>query len=131
MRLVLVAGAGASRELGESGPLPLMADWSNALCEALDSKERDLAAAVHLKSGMSGPEFEQALGLLLRWEQMRYLEHRFEGLGGPTPNSTTSESTSGWRRSPAQSTNRCMTSLDGTGVGRDRARSVRPPVQGT
>jgi hypothetical protein len=82
-----------------------MADWSNALCEALDSKERHLAAAVHLTSGMSGPEFEKTLGLLLRWEQMRYLEQRFEGAGRTVtqqhhrPDTTGRESgrTAGWR----------------------------------
>jgi hypothetical protein len=31
---------------------------------------------------MSGPEFEANLGLLLRWEETRYLEARFQMLGG-------------------------------------------------
>jgi hypothetical protein len=31
---------------------------------------------------MSGAEFEQAVGLLLRWQQIRHLEERFAGLGG-------------------------------------------------
>lgn len=83
MQLVLVTGAGASRELGDGEPLPLMPDWSNALCSALDGQESGLAAAMKLAPGMSGSDFEKALGLLLRWEQVRYLEERFEGLGGP------------------------------------------------
>lgn len=82
MRLVLVTGAGASRRLGiDDSPLPLMADWSDALCAALNAKEADLAAACHLKTGMGGEEFEKNLGLLLRWEQVRHLNERFEGLG--------------------------------------------------
>ena len=91
MQLVLITGAGASRQLGEGEPLPLMPDWSNALCDALDGKERSLAGAVHLAPGMSGPEFEMALGVVLRWEQVRYLEERFQGLGGPTAGSFVNE----------------------------------------
>lgn len=87
MQLVLVTGAGASRELGDGKPLPLMPDWANALCEALDAKEGNLAAAAKLAPGLSGMEFEEALGLLLRWEQVRHLEERFSGLGGPHPGS--------------------------------------------
>jgi hypothetical protein len=34
---------------------------------------------------MSGEAFEEALGLLLRWQQVRHLEERFAGLGGPNP----------------------------------------------
>lgn len=63
--------------------MPLMADWSNALCAALDEQEASLAAACHLVPEMDGPEFERNLGLLLRYEQMRHLEERFQDLGGP------------------------------------------------
>jgi hypothetical protein len=35
---------------------------------------------------MTGEAFEEALGLLLRWRQVRELEERFEGLGGPEAN---------------------------------------------
>jgi SIR2-like protein len=62
--------------------MPLMADWANVLCDELDAYEADLAAACHLRPGMDGPEFEESLGLLLRWDQFRDLEQRFEGLGG-------------------------------------------------
>lgn len=86
MNLLLILGAGASRSLGvESTPMPLMADWSSALSDALDSAEHGLAAAAHLTPGLTGPEFEQNLGLLLRWEQVRGLEERFEQLGAKTP----------------------------------------------
>ena len=60
-----------------------MPDWSDALCEALDAQESGLAAACHLVPGMAGPEFEKNLGLLLRWQQVRHLEERFQDLGGP------------------------------------------------
>lgn len=83
MNVLIVLGAGASRDLGSGRPMPLMPDWSNALCEALDEAERDLASACRLEPGMDGPTFETNLGLLLRWQAFRHLEERFEGLGGP------------------------------------------------
>jgi hypothetical protein len=90
VRVLLITGAGASRNLGAE-VLPLMPDWSDALCEALDEKEQGLARASHLTPGLSGPDFEKNLGLLLRWEQVRHLEERFQGLGGPQPGSHTNE----------------------------------------
>jgi hypothetical protein len=63
--------------------MPLMPDWSNALCEALDDAESDLASGCKLEPGMDGPTFETNLGLILRWQAFRHLEERFEGLGGP------------------------------------------------
>jgi hypothetical protein len=84
MTILLITGAGASRNLGsEDTAMPLMSDWANALCDALDQEEANLASACHLKPGMGGPEFEENLGLLLRWEQVRHLEKRFQDLGGP------------------------------------------------
>lgn len=62
--------------------MPLMADWADALCTALDEQEENLALACHLRPGMDGPAFEKNLGLLLRWQQVRHLEERFAGLGG-------------------------------------------------
>lgn len=86
MKLLLVTGAGASRELGQDdNPLPLMNDWSDALCGALDATERNLASACHLAPGMSGARFEEAIGLLLQWQEVRWLEERFQNLGGPRP----------------------------------------------
>ncbi|HET9198378.1 MAG TPA: SIR2 family protein [Solirubrobacterales bacterium] len=85
MNLLLVLGAGASRNLGKQKPMPLMPDWSNALCEALDRAEKGLADACGLEPGIDGPTFEKNLGLLLRWQGVRHLEQRFEGLGGPQP----------------------------------------------
>ncbi len=62
--------------------MPLMHDWSDALCKALEQQEPNLARACHLLPGMGGPEFEENLGLLLRWQQVRHLEERFQDLGG-------------------------------------------------
>jgi hypothetical protein len=59
-----------------------MPDWSDTLCEALDQQEPGLAQACQLTRGASGPLFEENLGLLLRWQQVRHLEERFAGLGG-------------------------------------------------
>lgn len=86
MKLVLITGAGASRRLGADGDLlPLMPDWSDRLCAALNEQENGLADACCLRSGLDGEEFEQALGLLLRWRRVRSLEQRFEGLLGNQP----------------------------------------------
>lgn len=86
MTVLLITGAGASRNLGQDGDLmPLMPDWSDALCEALNDREPGLALACHLTPGMEGPQFEENLGLLLRWQQVRHLEERFQGLGGDAP----------------------------------------------
>lgn len=83
MRLVLVTGAGASRNLGKDDPLPLMPDWCSRLCDALDAKESGLANAVGLSPGMNSQDFETALGEFLRWNEMRPLNDKFAGLGGP------------------------------------------------
>jgi hypothetical protein len=85
MNLLLVLGAGASRNLGKEQPMPLMPDWANALCEELDEQEDGLAKACRLEPDMDGPTFEENLGLLLRWQSVRHLEERFEGLGGNYP----------------------------------------------
>jgi hypothetical protein len=77
-----VTGAGASRNLGiEEKKMPLMADWSDALCGALDSREQGFASACGLAPGMEGPEFEANLGLLLKFDQSRTLMDRFAPLG--------------------------------------------------
>jgi len=76
--LLLITGAGASRNLGKTDePMPLMDDWSNALVDALEAAERGLAARCGLRVSLSGTEFEEALGLLLRWEAFKYLNSHF------------------------------------------------------
>ncbi len=65
--------------------MPLMTHWSDALCDALDQHEPNLAEACGLKRGTSGPEFETNLGLLLRWARTREIDPRFDGLGSPHP----------------------------------------------
>lgn len=83
MKLVLVTGAGASRNLARDGQtMPLMREWSESLCEALDASEAGLADACRLKRGASGPEFEENLGLLLRFQDLQPLAARFIDLGG-------------------------------------------------
>ena len=61
--------------------MPLMGDWAETLCNALDERERGLAAACGLAPDLDGPVFEQAIGELLEWERVRRLEEKFEGLG--------------------------------------------------
>ena len=64
--LVLVTGAGASREFGTGGvKLPLMTDWSDHLVQALASGWSHLEIT-QLRKGMTGLEFESQLGSFLR-----------------------------------------------------------------
>jgi hypothetical protein len=65
--------------------MPLMRDWSDALVQALEDEEERLSEACHLQEGMSPEEFEQNLGLLVRWDQVRHLQDRFKVLSGPQP----------------------------------------------
>lgn len=64
--LVLVTGAGASREFGGNRePLPLMNDLSEALIRKLQVHPGYLEAT-RLESGLDGQEFERRLGTFLR-----------------------------------------------------------------
>jgi hypothetical protein len=81
MDLLLITGAGASHNLGHpDDPLPLMHEWANALCSALNVVEPNLAERCRLNEGMDGEGFEKALGELLRWEQTKYLNASFAGM---------------------------------------------------
>ncbi|HMJ35624.1 MAG TPA: hypothetical protein VK501_17070 [Baekduia sp.] len=93
MDLVLVTGAGASRELGATGPMPLMADWSTHLIDRLDAQIPGLARSMGLTPGLDGEHFEEALGAWLKWRAMRDLQQRFGSFGGPEPNSVNGEVT--------------------------------------
>lgn len=65
--LVLVTGAGASREFGERDkPLPLMADWSNTLFDKLCKANNSYLEITGLEKGLSGEKFEERLGTFLR-----------------------------------------------------------------
>jgi hypothetical protein len=64
--LVMVTGAGASREFGVNGTkLPLMAEWSDALVLKL-GEHISYLDTTGLKRGMAGEEFEGRLGKFLR-----------------------------------------------------------------
>lgn len=91
MQCVLVTGAGASRDLGKNGPLPLMEDWAAALRTELNSIEPELAEAIGLKPGMSGEGFEHALGEFLRWNEMWPLSAKFRALRGESLSAVSAE----------------------------------------
>jgi SIR2-like domain len=83
---VLVTGAGAACNFGRDGvELPLMSRWAELLCDKLDESEERLAENLGLRRDMLGPEFEEALGAFLRWDEFRVLDERFKGLGGNVP----------------------------------------------
>jgi hypothetical protein len=87
VELVLVTGAGASREFGVNyTPLPLMEDWAGALVAALN-EHMGYRQVTGLEAGMDGEEFEARLGTFLRRVQaFRLMEPLLENLAGlPSP----------------------------------------------
>jgi hypothetical protein len=65
--LVLVTGAGASRDFGiNRSQLPLMADWSEDLVQRLRQRANGYPEATGLASGMEPEAFERQLGMFLR-----------------------------------------------------------------
>jgi hypothetical protein len=65
--------------------MPLMSDWAEHLVTALEERERGLADALRLQTGMTSEAFEETIGALLRWDELRELRDRFRSLGGPSP----------------------------------------------
>jgi hypothetical protein len=65
IELVLVTGAGASRNLGVREPLPLMSDWSTYLVRKLASGPMHYLAMTGLDPTLDGMEFERRLGAFL------------------------------------------------------------------
>jgi hypothetical protein len=64
--LVLITGAGASREFGTGGKqMPLMNDWSNAIFNKLTNMHPAYLKATGLSQNMTGEEFEMQLGKFL------------------------------------------------------------------
>ena len=95
--LVLITGAGASRELGREGhALPLMSDWCNEIILRLEQIESGVALAAGLHGGMTGEDFEEALGAFLRWQSGLPDTARFLPFGGPSPGSHESEQILRW-----------------------------------
>jgi hypothetical protein len=69
IELVLVTGAGASREFGVNGTkLPMMGEWSDALVDKLRPPMNYLAPTF-LDKDLDGPEFEKRLGEFLHRAQ--------------------------------------------------------------
>jgi hypothetical protein len=68
--LVLVTGAGASREFGvNDSKVPLMADWSDSLVEKIGQRSWAYLEATKLEKGLGGSEFERRLGEFLQVAQ--------------------------------------------------------------
>ena len=65
--LLLITGAGASRDFGGNHrPLPLMAEFSDAIVSELRSMGRGFLEVTKLDQQLDGPEFEQRLGAFLQ-----------------------------------------------------------------
>lgn len=81
--LVLVTGAGASRELGHPDmPLPLMTDWAQRLRKDIGEP---LSAMTGLAAAETGPDFEETLGALFRWLEALELSEKFASMVKPGP----------------------------------------------
>lgn len=76
MRLLVVTGAGASHNLNtpDSDPVVLMEGWASALRERFGP---GLSRLMGLDRASSGQEFEELLGELTRWLQLKELNMRF------------------------------------------------------
>lgn len=80
-RLVLILGAGASRNLGAPEPLPLMQQWNNIVRAALDRRQPDLSQLLGLRPNQSGQEFETTIGEFLAWQRIVRLAAKFMPFG--------------------------------------------------
>lgn len=68
-RVLVVAGAGASRSLGAAGnPMPLMTDWAASLRAAINEREPGAADVIGLTDGLAGDAFEARLGDFLYFQ---------------------------------------------------------------
>lgn len=86
-RLVLITGAGATRNLGADDlPMPLMYEWAKSVRITFDKAEPGLADALGLNGDLSGEQFEKTLGEYLAWEQTLPLQHQFRRLGAERNN---------------------------------------------
>jgi hypothetical protein len=88
-RILIITGAGASRDLGRDGPLPLMSDWATRLGNELNSDLPGSAAVLGLDQPLDGEQFEENLGSFLHWEESLPLVERYLPFGGPTIGSWT------------------------------------------
>ena len=80
-RLLVITGAGYSRNLGGADPLPLMGEWAEIMRGRCDGVERGLADALGLKLGLGPVEFEEVMGSLLALDASLPLFQQFMGLG--------------------------------------------------
>jgi hypothetical protein len=79
-RIVVVAGAGASRALADP-PMPLMTDWISSLVTDLQAEDSFLPSVIGLGADLSGEDIEARLGDFLAFEAGLDLFERFKPLG--------------------------------------------------
>ena len=61
-----------------------MAEWSNILRQDLDEAKAGMPQALGLTEGLSGTDFEEIVGAVLRFRSSFHLNRRFMRLGSPT-----------------------------------------------
>jgi hypothetical protein len=81
IRIVVVTGAGASRNLGAKGELPLMADWARILVKDVYEAAPGLPNAIGLTEGLGAEDFEDLVGSFLSWQAAIDLNERFAAVG--------------------------------------------------
>lgn len=76
MRLLLITGAGASRDLNKQNmpPISLMCDWARALTDHLGAP---LSTLLGLEAVGSGQKFEARLGEIAHWLQLKAMNMGF------------------------------------------------------
>lgn len=89
IRVLLVTGAGASRNLGIE-PVPLMADWARHLRDAVERARPGLADVIGLRKDIDGEVFERCLGDFLQFALIQPLLSQFQGFAGRPPGDTNS-----------------------------------------
>ncbi len=84
-RVLILTGAGASRNVGSGKPLPVMHEWALALRSEVDSRLGGLSDAIGLIDGLASEEFEEVVGALFSLTSSMTSVDRFVALGGPAP----------------------------------------------
>ena len=82
---MVVAGAGASRELGAGEEsMPLMSDWARDLVESMSALSTNLPYAMGLNADLSGEAFETVLGDFLSWSASLESAKKLRFIGSST-----------------------------------------------
>ena len=102
--VVIVVGAGASRELARADQFPLMPEWATKFHNDLEANRdtKGLAKQIKLGPALSGLAFERAVGNFLRFSAALDLNREFVTIG-KSPNQPQVTSVLNWLNESARS----------------------------